>query len=123
MKNRGKGFTLIELLVVMVILALLAGLVGPRFLRFIKPAQASTAKVQVANFEQAIQHFYLENSASYPPSLDALVPNYMEEIPLDPWGNPYVYQFPGSHGKDYDIESYGPDRSPGGDDDITNYKK
>jgi len=123
MTRRKEGFTLIELLVVMVILALLAGLVGPRFLRFIKPAQSKTAQVQIANFEQAIQHYYLENNATYPASLDALVPNYMDEIPQDPWGNSYVYRYPGTHGKEYDIESYGPDKAPGGDDDITNYKK
>lgn len=123
MAKRLSGFTLIELLVVMVILALLAGLVGPKFLKFIKPAQSKTAQVQIANFEQSLQHYYLENNATYPASLDSLVPEYMEEIPMDPWGNAYVYRFPGTHTKDYDIESYGPDGAPGGDDDLTNYKR
>ena len=123
MVPKKKGFTLIELLVVMVILGLLAGIVGPKILKFIKPAQSKTAKVQIASFEQALQHYYLENNATYPASLEALVPDYMEDIPLDPWGKPYVYRFPGTHNKDLDIESGGPDGVIGGEDDITNYTR
>lgn len=121
MHKRKVGFTLIELLVVMFILGLLAAIVGPRLLRFIKPAQSQAARVQIANFEQALQHYYLEHAGKYPSSLEQLVPEYLDEVPLDPWGNPYVFRYPGSHNKDFDIESWGPDGSPGGDDDITNY--
>ncbi len=45
------------------------------------------------------------------------------EIPLDPWGNPYVYVYPGRINPDYDIISYGADGVPGGTGaaaDITN---
>ncbi len=121
--RREKGFTLIELLVVMVILGLLVGLVAPRVMRRIKPAKVQTARVQIANFEQAIEHYYLENNQVYPASLDALVPDYLESVPVDPWGNAYVYRYPGTHSKDFDIESGGPDGSPGGDDDVTNYAR
>jgi general secretion pathway protein G len=117
------GFTLIELLVVMVILGLLVGIVGPRVMRRIKPAKIQAAKVQVASLEQALQHYYLENNATYPTSLEALVPDYIESIPMDPWGKPYGYRFPGSHNKDFDIESGGPDGGIGGEDDVTNYAK
>lgn len=123
MRRNEKGFTLIELLVVMVILGLLIGLVAPRVIRFVKPAQSKAAQAQVANFEQTLQHYYLENNATYPSTLEAMVPEYIEEIPLDPWGNAYLYQFPGAHNKDFDLASYGPDGSPGGDDDITNYSQ
>ncbi len=118
-----KGFTLIELLVVMVILGLLVGIVGPRVMKRIKPAKIQAARVQIASFEQAINHYYLENNATYPPSLDALVPDYIESVPMDPWGKPYVYHIPGTHNKDFDIESGGPDGSIGGEDDVTNYAK
>jgi general secretion pathway protein G len=123
MSNREKGFTLIELLVVMVILGLLVGLVAPKVMRRIKPAKMQTARVQIANFEQALQQYYLENNSTYPAALDALVPEYLDEVPKDPWQNPYTYTFPGSHNKDFDIVSGGPDGSIGGDDDITNYSK
>ncbi len=121
MTKKKDGFTLIELLVVMFILGLLVAIVGPRLLRFIRPAQSNAARVQIANFEQALQHYFLEHNGKYPTSLGELTPEYMEEVPLDPWGNPYVYQYPGTHNKDFDIESYGQDGSPGGGDDITNY--
>ncbi|MEI6633315.1 MAG: type II secretion system major pseudopilin GspG [Chlamydiota bacterium] len=123
MAKREKGFTLIELLVVMVILGLLVGLVAPKVMRRIKPAKIQTARVQIANLEQALQQYYLENNSAYPATLDALVPEYIDEVPKDPWQNPYTYVFPGSHNKDFDIESGGPDGSIGGDDDITNYSK
>ncbi len=65
-------------------------------MRRIKPAKIQTAKVQIANFEQALQHYYSENNSVYPSSLEALVPDYLDEVPKDPWGNPYTYAFPGS---------------------------
>lgn len=122
MRNK-KGFTLIELLVVMVILGLLVGIVGPRVMRRIKPAKIQAARVQIASIEQALQHYYLENNATYPSSLEALIPDYMEDVPTDPWGNSYSYRFPGTHNKDFDIESGGPDGSIGGEDDVANYSK
>ncbi len=45
---------------------------------------------------------------------------YLDSIPVDGWGNPLHYKFPGSNGKDYDIISYGIDAREGGGDDITN---
>jgi general secretion pathway protein G len=33
---------------------------------------------------------------------------------MDPWGNPYIYKFPGEHG-DYDLISLGKDGQPGGE--------
>jgi general secretion pathway protein G len=123
MTKRNRGFTLVELMVVMVILGLLVGVVAPRLMKRVRFAKKKTAKVQIASIEQALQHYYLENDTTYPAALDALVPDYMEEIPKDPWGNAYAYAIPGSHNKDFDIESGGPDGAIGGDDDITNYSK
>ena len=34
-------------------------------------------------------------------------------VPSDPWGQPYSYKRPGSHGE-YDIVSFGRDGVPGG---------
>ena len=36
-------------------------------------------------------------------------------VPLDPWGNGYVYRFPGTAGGDYDLLSLGSDGEAGGD--------
>ena len=127
------GFTLIELMVVMVILATLAVFVVPKFMDEPKRAQRVKAQVTITNLETALKTYYLDNGY-YPTTdqgLDALVvePNidpvpgkwrkggYLEKgkVPLDPWGNDYIYLSPGMHG-DFDIISYGLDGVEGGED-------
>jgi general secretion pathway protein G len=42
--------------------------------------------------------------------------------PIDPWGNPYIYKYPGQK-QDFDLISYGADGKTGGisdDSDISN---
>ena len=39
---------------------------------------------------------------------------YIKKVPLDPWGNPYIYLSPGANG-DFDLISYGPDGESGGE--------
>jgi len=47
---------------------------------------------------------------------------YMDNIPLDPWGRPYLYVFPGKHRPNsFDLSSAGPDGIPGTADDIANW--
>jgi len=132
-KNTQTGFTLIELMVVMVILATLAVFVVPKFMDEPKRAQRVKAQVTITNLETALKTYYLDNGY-YPTTdqgLDALVvePNidpvpgkwrkggYLEKgkVPLDPWGNDYIYLSPGLHG-DFDIISYGLDGVEGGED-------
>jgi general secretion pathway protein G len=135
------GFTLLEILVVVFILSLLVAIVAPKIMGKTDDAKITEAKVQIRNFETALKMFKLDNGF-YPSTeqgLDALItkpvtgqiPNgykdggYLEQhkIPLDPWGNPYVYLSPGAHG-DFDIVSFGADGKEGGegkDADITNY--
>ncbi len=135
------GFTLIEILVVVFILSLLAAIVAPRIIGRTEDAKVAEAKVQIKNFETALKMFYLDNGF-YPSTeqgLQALVEKpttgripkkyreggYLEQkkVPLDPWGNPYVYISPGLHGP-YDIISYGADGKEGGegyDADITSW--
>ena len=48
---------------------------------------------------------------------------YISYIPKDPWGNDYVYNYPGKMNiGSYDISSGGPDRKTGTEDDITNWQ-
>jgi general secretion pathway protein G len=45
-------------------------------------------------------------------------------MPKDPWGNPYLYECPGTHNSSfYDLMSMGPDRVAGTADDITNWQQ
>ena len=137
-KERYKhGFTLIELLIVMLIIGLLAALVGPRMFGKVGKSKQKAAKAQISLFETALDTYRLD-VGKYPlgeQGLQALRrkpdeeekwdgPYLPKNIPLDPWGHPYVYRSPGEHG-DYDIISYGADGRPGGegeDADIVSWK-
>lgn len=124
---REKGFTLIELLVVMVILGLLAALVGPKFFGQVDKARQKDASAQIALFGEALDLYRLEKH-KYPTTdegLNALKPYLKKDIPKDPWGNDYVYRSPGDDGREYDLISYGADKSEGGDEnnsDIVSWK-
>jgi general secretion pathway protein G len=122
------GFTLIELMIVVVILGLLATTVMPKILS--KPDQARQAKaaVDIRAIQSALAMFKTD-TGRFPTTaegLQALVANpglkgfdsdgYLERVPKDPWGNPYIYISPGLHSKDYDLESLGKDGEDGGAD-------
>jgi len=129
-RRREAGFTLIEIMVVIVILGLLAALVVPKLVGRTEEAKRTQTRVQIKNIQQAMELFKLDNGffPSTDQGLEALVRmpeagriaknyrkgGYLERVPKDPWGNPFVYVFPGQHG-DYDISSYGADGVPGGE--------
>ena len=49
-------------------------------------------------------------------------PYLKKGVPLDPWGNQYVYEYPGKHSTSgYDLMSPGPDGRAGNEDDINNW--
>ncbi|HEX7221115.1 MAG TPA: type II secretion system major pseudopilin GspG [Burkholderiales bacterium] len=135
-REREKGFTLLELLVVVVIIGLLAGFVAPRYFGQVGKSEVATAKAQIDAFEKALDQYRLD-TGRYPTAelgLKALVdkpasepkwngPYLKKEVPLDPWGKPYVYKVPGEKW-DFDLVSLGRDGRPGGsgeDADITNH--
>lgn len=124
-----RGFTLIEIMVVVVIMGVLAALVVPRLMGRTDDARILAAKQDIATLMQALKLYRLDNQR-YPTNeqgLQALVtkpsggpspPNwkaggYLDRLNKDPWGNPYQYQSPGSHGE-VDVYSYGADGKPGG---------
>ena len=132
------GFTILELLLVMVILTVLAGIVGSRFVGQSTSARIRAARTQLEIFVLALNRFEID-MGRFPSSnegLEALVERpadgdtywqgpYIDSntIPLDQWGNPWNYRFPGRYRSDsFDLWSNGPDGREGGDDDITNWE-
>ncbi|HEX5795499.1 MAG TPA: type II secretion system major pseudopilin GspG [Geminicoccaceae bacterium] len=137
-EDRGEGgFTLIELLVVLVILGLLAAFAAPQVLSYLGQAKTDAARAQVQNIA-SILDLYRLNVGSYPSEengLDALLepppdaPRWngpyvkRRDALVDPWGQMYVYRYPGEFG-DYDLYSLGADQAEGGegeDQDITSW--
>lgn len=122
-----KGFTLLELLVVVAIIGLLAAYVGPKYFAQIGKSEQGVTKAQIEAFSKALDTMRLD-IGRYPTTaegLQALVvpppglskwngPYLGKKVPLDPWGKAYIYKFPGTQGRDYDIISYGSDGQPGG---------
>lgn len=136
---RNKGFTLIELMVVLVILGVLAAIIAPKIMDRPDEARVIAAKQDIASLVQSLKLYRLDN-IRYPSTeqgLQALVTKptiepvpgnwksggYLERLPKDPWGNPYLYLNPGRHGE-IDVYSLGADGQSGGegkDMDIGNW--
>lgn len=132
---RMRGFTLIELMVVVVILGILAAVVVPRVMDRPEQARITATQSNIRAIRSALDMYKLDNHV-YPSTdqgLQALVerpgsepvpPNwtrYMEKIPDDPWGRPYLYLQPGRHG-DVDVFSPGPNGRSGDEDDIGSWQ-
>ncbi|WP_242875041.1 type II secretion system major pseudopilin GspG [Stenotrophomonas maltophilia] len=126
-RARQQGFSLIEIMVVVVIIGILAALIVPRLMDRPDQARVVAARQDIAALMQALKLFKLDNGR-YPSAeqgLQALVKPpqgggampvtpYLDRLPNDPWGHPYQYQIPGTHG-DIDVFSLGADSKPGGD--------
>ena len=129
-RKKEQGFTLVEVMVVMVIIGLLATFVVINVLPSQDKAKVQKAKADIRLLEQAAEMYRLDLS-NYPPEdigLEALktAPSglsnlgqyrpggYIKFLPKDPWGNDYVYFYPGENGV-IDILSYGSDGQEGGE--------
>lgn len=129
------GFTLIEIMVVVVILGILAAAVVPKIMSRPEQARIEKAKHDITSLESALNIYKLDNY-NYPSTdqgLEALVTKpsgspqprnyksggYIKKLNKDPWGQAYLYLYPGTH-SELDLYSLGPDGQPS-DDDIGNW--
>ena len=133
-----RGFTLLEIMIALAILGLLVGLAVTNLDSIFGDAQTSTAKLFVRESIKLPLTSYRIKMGDYPSTAEGLqalitAPSGTEgpwtgpyfsdsKIPLDPWGEPFIYRYPGVHNKNgYDIFSKGPDKTEGTADDIGNW--
>ena len=126
-----RGFTLLEMIVVLVIIGLIMGLVGPRLFVQADKAKVQTAGTQIKMLGGALQTMRLDISR-FPTAEEGLGllvrkpaderaargwagPYLDEDVPLDPWGNPYQYSPEASGTQLYSLYSLGADGKPGGE--------
>lgn len=124
------GVTLIEMMVVLVIIAIVAALIVPNVIGRPDEARMTVARTDLRSIAASLEMYRLDNRA-YPTTsqgLAALVTRpveppapanwtsggYLAQMPVDPWGNAYLYRAPGETGP-FDLMSLGADGQPGGE--------
>lgn len=126
-----RGFTLLEMVIVLGIIAMILG--GAIFAMKGISTQAKITQVDAdMKSLQSSLEMYKINAGSYPSTAEgfqALVTRPasakrwakgLDQVPLDPWKNPYGYRFPGrKKPAEYEIVSKGPDGAEGTEDDIS----
>ena len=129
-RDAESGVTLIEMMVVLVIIAIVAALIVPNVIGRPDEARVTVARTDVRTIASSLEMYRLDNR-TYPVTaqgLQALVtrptsrpdpPNwasggYLAQVPVDPWGNPYLYRSPGEAAP-YELMSLGADGQPGGE--------
>lgn len=134
-RRRPSAFTLIEVLLVLIILVILGSLAANVFTGTQDKANIKAASVQVGMVKKAIGFYRLDMNSLperiedlwEPPEDEDKEKNwngpYAEELPEDPWGNPYQYSEEGEKNTEsFDVWSFGPDGEDGTEDDIGNWK-
>jgi len=134
-RQKQAGFTLVEVMVTMVIIGMLATIVVINVLPMMSKAKGEKARIDISRLSQALEYYNLDTN-SFPEDLEELLngqsssderarpEGYIQALPDDPWGNPYLYAYPGENGR-FDIWSYGADGEEGGegnDADITSWQ-
>jgi len=123
------GFTLLEIIVVVAIIAILASYIAPKIAGRVDDARISKAKSDIRVLESSLELYKLDNFL-YPSNeqgLEALVNKpageaarnwrdggYIKKLTKDPWGNDYLYAYPGANGE-FDVYTLGADATVGGE--------
>ncbi len=135
MKNRkrkvGKGFTMVELMAMLIIIGLLATLVVTKVATQIDRARVTTTKANLKILHSAVNQFKMD-TGRFPSEDMGLIEiieqpsdvisyeqgGYLEttEIPIDGWGQDFIYELLPESGKPFVIKSYGADGEEGGED-------
>ena len=129
-----EGMTLIEVMLVLFILMTIASVGMVAVTKYRARAHNDFAKMQLGQLAELLDLYEgtvgnypsteegLDALCTCPPSVDSSTwvktANWSTQ-PLDPWGNRYNYQYPGSGGMDtFDLWSSGADGQTGTEDDL-----
>jgi general secretion pathway protein G len=131
-RRRDAGVTLIEMMIVLVIIGIVAALVVPNVIGRPDQARVTVAQADLRTIAASLEMYRLDNR-TYPTTqqglsalaqrpVDSPVPpnwgpdSYLPRVPVDPWGNPFIYRQPASEGaRGFDLISLGADGAPGGE--------
>ena len=130
MNKTKPGFTLIELMAVIVIMGILVTIVAVNVSPFLQRANFEKSRADISQITKALE-LYKFNELSYPSTdqgIEALIvppsdlkrpflyplDGYINSVPIDPWGNEYLYLQPGQKSKKYDLYTLGADGIEGG---------
>ena len=119
LKN-ARGMTLVEIMIVITIMASVMAVVGIFVFGALDRANERTARMEIGQLNQMVQTFYLTTTPNrVPNTLQELTEGrapLVERLPVDPWGNDYVYIRRSN--RDFEILSVGADGIEGTEDDI-----
>lgn len=128
-RSARKGFTLVEILIVLALIGIVAGLAMSNLGEIFGGGQVKAAKTWVNSTGEAYITSYFAMVGEYPKSLNDLrtppngVPPFVKRASdlNDPWGNPYIYQYPGVRNTgSFDLSTTAPDGSVIGNWDTGN---
>lgn len=116
-RPRRGGFSVLELTIAIAILGIMMAVAGFAFVPMLLRARANATEQSMKQIDTAIKS-YFANEGSFPPNLAALVPGYLETLPLDGWDNQFFYSPNGATPNTFILISWGADGEDGTDDDI-----
>ena len=126
-----KGFTFIETIVTISIILIMSAAVGFSAMKYVERSRIAACRNQIEVFRLALQSYMIDcgQYPTEPQGLNALWerpvltpvplqwdgPYIDRRVPLDPWGNTYIYKNPGDMSLPFSISSFGADGKPGGE--------
>ena len=118
LKKTTRGFTLVEILIVLALIGIVAGLAMSNLGEIFGGGKVKAAQTWVTSTGEAYVNSYFALVGNYPKSLADLksppdgIPAFVKRVAdlQDPWGNDYVYHYPGTRNPgSFDLSTTTPD--------------
>jgi len=116
-QNRNKSrraFSLLEVMVVLVIIAMVASIATVSYSKYMRRSRQRVARTQISAIMKAVKGFHSVH-ARYPSEEELAGEMDGGRIPLDPWGNAYIYNSESLGDNGFEVISYGADDEEDGE--------